>query len=49
MQALFVYILLRLQEGQTPDNNFDLLLISSMWVSHIPALPVQHAIVAHAQ
>ena len=49
MQSLFVYILLRLQEGQTPDNNFDTLLISSMWVSYISACLVHEAIVAYAQ
>lgn len=33
MQALTVYILVRLQEGETPDNNHDILLLSTLWVS----------------
>jgi hypothetical protein len=32
MQALTVYILVRLQEGETPDNNQDVLLLSTLWV-----------------
>jgi hypothetical protein len=47
MQALLVYILLRLQEGQTSDNNFDVLLISSMWVSHVPELLLMPDRAAH--
>ena len=33
MQALTVYILVRLQEGETPDNNHDVLLLSTLFVS----------------
>jgi hypothetical protein len=33
MQALTVYILVRLQEGETPDNNHDVLLLSALFVS----------------
>ncbi|KAF2025743.1 hypothetical protein EK21DRAFT_116527 [Setomelanomma holmii] len=32
MQALLIYILLRLQEGEHTFNNFDVLLLSAMWV-----------------
>jgi len=32
MQALLVYMLLRLSEGETPHNNFDVPLLSAMWV-----------------
>lgn len=32
MQALTVYILVRLQEGETPDNNHDVLLLSTLFV-----------------
>lgn len=35
MQALTVYILVRLQEGETPDNNHDVLLLSTLWVSYL--------------
>lgn len=37
MQALTVYILARLQEGENVDNNHDVLLLSTLWV--IPAIP----------
>jgi len=32
MQALLIYMLLRLGEGERPDNNFDVALLSAMWV-----------------
>ncbi|KAJ4398847.1 hypothetical protein N0V91_009898 [Didymella pomorum] len=32
MQALTVYILVRLQEGETPDNNHDVLLLSTLFI-----------------
>jgi hypothetical protein len=32
MQALLVYMLLRLQEGETMHNNFDVVLLTTMWV-----------------
>lgn len=40
MQALTVYILVRLQEGETPDNNLDVLLLATLWVS--PKHPHTH-------
>jgi hypothetical protein len=33
MQALLIYMILRLQEGESMYNNFDVLLLSAMWVS----------------
>jgi hypothetical protein len=36
MQALLVYMLLRLQEGETKDNNLDVLLLSTLFVSNPP-------------
>ncbi|KAF3034748.1 hypothetical protein E8E11_001567 [Didymella keratinophila] len=32
MQALTVYILVRLREGETPDNNHDILLLSTLFI-----------------
>lgn len=32
MQALSVYILIRLREGETEHNNLDSLLIRTVWV-----------------
>ncbi|KAJ4354734.1 hypothetical protein N0V95_003576 [Ascochyta clinopodiicola] len=32
MQALTIYILVRLQEGETPDNNHDVSLLSTLWM-----------------
>lgn len=36
MQALLIYTLLRLEEGQTADNNIDAALLSAMWVCSLP-------------
>jgi len=33
MQALSIYILIRVDEGETEDNNFDFLLIKTIIVS----------------
>jgi hypothetical protein len=38
MQALLIYMLLRLQEGETVQNNFDALLLSTMWVRNMEKL-----------
>lgn len=32
MQALLIYMLIRLGEGEQPENNFDVALLSTMWV-----------------
>ncbi|KAH7066852.1 hypothetical protein BKA63DRAFT_571251 [Paraphoma chrysanthemicola] len=32
MQALLIYMMLRLQDGENTHNNFDVLLLSAMWV-----------------
>jgi hypothetical protein len=32
MQALLLYMLLRLDEGETEHNNFDTLLLTTAWV-----------------
>jgi hypothetical protein len=32
MQALLIYMMLRVQEGENMYNNFDVLLLSAMWV-----------------
>jgi hypothetical protein len=42
MQALLIYMLLRLQEGETEQNNFDALLLSTMWVCDIDKLAFVH-------
>jgi hypothetical protein len=33
MQALLVYMLVRLQEGETEWNDFDGVLLNTLWVS----------------
>jgi hypothetical protein len=36
MQALLIYMLLRLQQGETRYNDFDGVLLSTMWVRLSP-------------
>lgn len=40
MQALSIYLLVRLDEGQTEDNNVDYLLTTTVIVSFSPLLPL---------
>lgn len=43
MQALSIYILVRLDEGETDDNNLDYLLITTVIVGpavHLPPIPL---------
>lgn len=37
MQALSIYLIIRLDEGETDDNNFDFLLIATVTVRLAPA------------
>lgn len=39
MQALSIYVLIRLDEGETDYNNFDFLLITAVTVSPAFAFP----------
>jgi hypothetical protein len=44
MQALLIYMLLRLQQGETPYNDFDVLLLGTMWVRLAPLpSPTHHS------
>jgi hypothetical protein len=40
MQALLVYMLVRLQEGETEWNDFDGVLLNTLWVSNTFLLAV---------
>jgi hypothetical protein len=40
MQALLIYMLLRIQQGETLYNDFDVLLLGTMWVRHPPHPPI---------
>jgi hypothetical protein len=35
MQALLIYVLIRLGEGETVHNNIDVLLLSTVWVRQL--------------
>jgi hypothetical protein len=48
MQALLIYMLLRLHQGETRHNDFDGVLLSTMWVSLSPPSPIpQRLILVH--
>lgn len=40
MQALLIYVLIRLDEGATDYNNFDTLLLKAVTVSQSPAYSI---------
>lgn len=44
MQAILIYMLLRLQEGETIHNNLDVLLLSTLWVSSTSDLYISVAV-----
>ena len=37
MQALSIYILIRLDEGETDDNNYDYLILATVTVKELPS------------